>query len=798
LLLFRHNATAGVHHQLSTIAPIETVPHLIDLTEALSHLQQLNQAPSGSMFIITGAGMSHPSIKLASEIIEDCKSETQKWGRQGDTDAKGSLANYSRWLQLAFNDPTERRNYFKGLIEGKPISKSNFRLAHLLATAHSGSRPHRIDTVVTVNFDDQIEKALNLLNCRFAVADHPAIVDRLHAVADRPKIVHVHGSVDFYDMCNLGGEISARSGSSRPGSNLMRQWFRDVLRSKSAIVIGYSGWEGDVLMSTLKDCLIPEPNLAHQVYWFCHKRTSVDLLPGWLKESPRVTLVVPSSSPSYDASDSYEVATNAQESVLPGDQILLSMIEGFGVDMPRFLSDPVEMLLEQIRRDLGANMDSDLYGHQMNKLQPALVEAARAFRETFTTSPVDRAQQLVILGKHETALGLIVGISAPLSSKECDDVLSVVKTISFDEGVSPQVSLRAVDHGIQLIDSQQNPTADQVHCLGILRFRRAAHLSQLGQVDEAIDAFGLHIKKTGNSVNEGDLIRVLKSRNERAWLKAIRIPTLERRKEALAEAIGELEEVRTDMGVNGRDGILQRQMAARRLASIHVWLNDVTSAINTLESVVNEYGSCNDDLVKQQQAECRVDLFRYRIRKAREEQTLSYSWNALRDSMDDLIAVCEGHERIEMRRCAEEVLFSKSIVECELGNAGWAQGMLPEIIKRTTLRADIPSIALWAKACIEYGNLLRGPSGKVKSAIDYYERVIGRLGKRQESSLREQVRRAFIMLFEVAARARDEVSAKSLVDRSAEVDGIVSEIQKHSLVNDAFRSMQWFDAWVAK
>ncbi len=70
-----------------------------------------------------------------------------------------------------------------------------------------------------------------------------------------------------------------------------------VLSRRSPLVIGYGGWDGDVIMTALKRRL--QSPLPHNLYWFCYRRSDLDSLPPWLKSHRQVYFVVP---PSYDSS----------------------------------------------------------------------------------------------------------------------------------------------------------------------------------------------------------------------------------------------------------------------------------------------------------------------------------------------------------------------------------------------------------------------------------------------------------------------------------------------------------------
>ncbi len=106
--------------------------------------------------------------------------------------------------------------------------------------------------VVTTNFDDFLSQALSLFGRRHIVCDHPRTLERIDLRSPDVQIIHIHGSYWFYDCCNLNAEISERAKGSSSTSFTMLSTLDDILRTHSPLVVGYSGWEGDVFMNALQ------------------------------------------------------------------------------------------------------------------------------------------------------------------------------------------------------------------------------------------------------------------------------------------------------------------------------------------------------------------------------------------------------------------------------------------------------------------------------------------------------------------------------------------------------------------
>src|SRR5580698_10619389 len=234
----------------------------IKLDEAVRQIYQIvdqrrNRKLVSPFFFIVGAGVSHPPIPLAREIEELCRKEAEKYGQVASPVSGKAIDSYSHWLDKAYPSPDELQEYLRGLMKNLPISKANLRLAHLVLDGTIAR------SVFTPNFDDMLTKALELFGKRPLVCDHPLTVGRMKIDSKDIQIIHVHGSYWFYDCCNLTQDITDRSGSA-PMSNKLGEFFSD----HSPLVIGYSGWEGDILMASLKRRLESDMGkLKIPLYW---------------------------------------------------------------------------------------------------------------------------------------------------------------------------------------------------------------------------------------------------------------------------------------------------------------------------------------------------------------------------------------------------------------------------------------------------------------------------------------------------------------------------------------------------
>jgi tetratricopeptide (TPR) repeat protein len=331
----------------------------LDLTTAVNEIGELRVGPGSSLrfFFLIGAGISAPTIPLAAEITEQCRALAEKKGRGGLLGNSSSpLEEYSYWFERAFPQPAQRQEYLRSLISGRPISHANLRLAHLLLD------PKIAQLVVTPNFDDQLSRALTLFGKAHVVCDHPRVVDRIEPQRSAVQILHVHGNYWFYDCCNLRGEIEGRAKFSAETSLTMASMLEVILANHSPLVIGYGGWNGDVIMEALRRRLSLGRRLPYKMYWFCFRRSEIEKLPEWLTLHPEVSFVIPTPSTTEEEArtpDSEDTSlsrgrTKPQEERirLSATQVLDALVRALGLEAPPLTRDPLAFFAAQLRGSL--------------------------------------------------------------------------------------------------------------------------------------------------------------------------------------------------------------------------------------------------------------------------------------------------------------------------------------------------------------------------------------------------------------------------------------------------------------
>jgi len=358
---------------MRTIFLEEAIKEIKQICDSRTNQQKDSKFPP--FFFIIGAGVSYPSIPLSSQIINECKKNIKL--DENDKIPETELEQYSFWLQKAKPSRKLQRDYFSSLIEGKSITHANLRLAHLLSTKQVAL------IVVTPNFDDLLSRALWLFGIPHITCDHPKLVERIDPNRDEIQIIHVHGSYWFYDICNLKFEVENQAKHSLHEITMLEK-ISHIMQQYSPIVIGYSGWENDVIMKAL-DRSFAQTSI-NNLYWFCYTKNEIEKLPSFLKDSEYVRFIVPreyeakqKKSPSLNKGLPYEGKYSSDkedvnklisqqdrdEPTLTAQRVLDAFIDSFNCQTPELTKSPLEFFIHQLETAFpkreSENIEKDIY-----------------------------------------------------------------------------------------------------------------------------------------------------------------------------------------------------------------------------------------------------------------------------------------------------------------------------------------------------------------------------------------------------------------------------------------------------
>jgi MoaA/NifB/PqqE/SkfB family radical SAM enzyme len=330
--------------------------------------------------MFAGAGISTPQVPLASEIVTELRR-----AHHGDIpQSPSSFDDYSNVLGKVYTSREDRRQYFENLILGKPLSPAALRLAYLLAS------PKCIKTLITPNFDDFVERALDLFGVRCHVYERPESLQVAKLDSDEPQVCHIHGAFRDYDIANLRGEVRADQG--HPLVDVLLR----LLHARSCIVLGYAGWPEDIFMTALKRRLWKKRGrepiaLPRVLYWFCHNHEEPSRLPSWLQNHGDVTFVVADES---DPSKRLDAA-----------DVLQRLIDALRLPVPALSVDPLGAFVRNLRESLhDEKKDSEwnklyIFSQRLRGLYPNRAALGRYFHPVQIMDKAALGSEIIIAGR---------------------------------------------------------------------------------------------------------------------------------------------------------------------------------------------------------------------------------------------------------------------------------------------------------------------------------------------------------------------------------------------------------------
>ncbi len=380
-------------------------------------------------FLVVGAGLSYPAIPLASEITKDCQEQAKAAGITEQPTHEDPLSCYSHWFSKAFPNPIERQEYLAKLISPARIPQAVLRLAHVLESGRIAK------LVITPNFDELVTKALSLFRQQYIVCDHPKTTQRIDpARTDVAQVVHVHGTHQFYDCCNLTVEIRDRSRPDLRANSGMSNLLDRTMANASPIVIGYSGWEGDVIMSSLRRSL-EERTLPILLYWFCYHKPKQGELPDWLTNHNEVRIVVP---PESHDKGSAPAGGGTAANTLAATDVLQAMIRSLDLKSPKLFADPLSFFADSFDASIlqGARSDeSDIYS--LDSVRTRIKQAVKLEEVNFSQKQKTFAslQKHLMESRYADLLNEARGIdSAAITDGEFKEVVSkIVAAVESDD-----------------------------------------------------------------------------------------------------------------------------------------------------------------------------------------------------------------------------------------------------------------------------------------------------------------------------------------------------------------------------
>jgi tetratricopeptide (TPR) repeat protein len=500
--------------------------------------------------------------------MEECRKKAIELGRPTEPAGKTEMDKYSHWLNAAYPSRILRQEYFRSIIQNSAISHANFRLAHLLLERKLAT------IVVTPNFDDFLSRALSLFGERPILCDHAHTVGRIDPESEDIKILHVHGTYLLYELCNTDTELSerARDSADEPSSIVLK--LTEILSNRSPIVIGYSGWENDVVMSALKRRLKGE--LRNNLFWFCYRRSEIDSVPAFVRNHDDVRFVTSKVEPEKTTSTATltaqavalefpgpqpkeperSISTTAPKELVPSKLpeqpldatvVLNRLVAAFNCETPALFKDPVVFFAQRLEASFptDGNPEEDIYRlknviadvKRVIKLskEPIRTEEppkrkAAARKRAKTDQRIERVRDAVRRSQSVEAITVATSIKATeLSVAQREDLADLIMSAAMGLSNDSGQELAGYNAVIALMERNRKPGTASREGLVKALHRKGFVLANLKQYEEAIQINDQAINRFGEA--EEQVVRERVARCLRN--KGVCLALLGRHKEAI-------------------------------------------------------------------------------------------------------------------------------------------------------------------------------------------------------------------------------------------------------------------------
>jgi tetratricopeptide (TPR) repeat protein len=673
-------------------------------------------------------------VPLAWDIAQECKKKAAEYGRTADPSNNSSMDTYSHWLEKAYPQAVQRQRYFRKLIEGKPISHANFRLAHLL------SEKQLATLVVTPNFDDFLSRALTLFGQPHIVCDHPNTVERIDPESKEIQIVHVHGTYWFYDCCNLRGEIEARTEDSRERAVTMTSFLDTVLSRHSAIVIGYAGWEGDVIMNALKRRLLN--GLPNNLYWFCYRRSGLDSLRSFLKSMKNhrdVCLVfppAPAGEPSSQIASGEKLPAIAiqREPTLTAQSVLDSLVGAFTRESPALTVDPIGFFAKQLANAFplasSERSEEDIYDLRSVINRVELVRAHGEEKPSPTEAAIERVRDANRRSEYQEAIQIAHSIDPQALDEEQRQVLlDLVLAAASGLDDNSDDELKAYEM-IVLVGAAQDAgrvIAPKIALtIAMALVNKGITLGQLGLTEEAIEAYDEIVRRFSGAPETAVREQVAKALVN----KGVRLGELSRSEEEIAA----YDEVYRRFG--DASELALREFVAKALLNEGITFGELgrpEKAVEVYDKLARRFHEAPESSLHELVAKALLNKGITLGSLKRSEEEI--------DAYNEVLRRFADATEPALRELAGRAALNKGITLGQVNRNEESIVVYNDILRRFGDAPELESRELVAKAVFHKGLRLR-QLDRSEEAISAYDEVVRRVGDEQELELRESAVRA--------------------------------------------------------
>jgi len=324
------------------------------------------------------------------------------------------------------------------------------------------------------------------------VCEHPETILKIDPDGSDIQIVHVHGTYWFYDCKNLPGEIKRAARRPKDSQPSMRGFLDELLGWRSPLVVGYSGWEGDVFMTALKQRL--RRTLRYNIYWFCFRRADLDGLPDWLKNNANVRLVCPDEAKTSAA----QTEKSPGESTLSARDVFDELLRAFEVEDAEISRDPFGFYLNYFKKlaPVDETGGLDPYFRGVIERFESAVRSARA------TGTFEELRSKMRTAQYREAVGvakrLSLGRLSPDQLREFAGAMEEAAQGLLDDSEEELAAYELTQSAFERLWAK-SPDNSTLSLWARAMFYRAITLGNRDRGEEAITAYGQFVSRFANT-----------------------------------------------------------------------------------------------------------------------------------------------------------------------------------------------------------------------------------------------------------------------------------------------------------
>src|SRR5437867_2154677 len=375
-----------------------------------------------------------------------------------------------------------------------------------------------------------------------------------------------------------------------------------IVSRHSPIVIGYAGWEGDVIMTALKRRL--QSGLPNNLYWFAHRRSDLERLRSLLKDHRDLCLVLPdkptkaATEPPPASEEKLAGAAGEAEPTLTAQSVLDKLVAVFTTKSPALTLDPVGFFAEQLKnsfpQDSPDKPSDDIYELRDVIRRVELVRTTTEAKPTAIEAETERVRDAVRRSLYLEALAIARQIDPNrLSPVQREALIESAMSAALGLNDNSQAELDGYDLVLRLATGKvaERPTFGRRVALAL--FRKGVTLGHLNRSEEAIAVYDEVVRRFGDAPEPAVREQVAKA----LFTKGVVLDRLNRSEEAIAV----YDEVLRGFGDATEPAV--REQVAKALfnrGGTLVRLNRSEEAIAAYDEVLRRFGDAPEPAVREQ------------------------------------------------------------------------------------------------------------------------------------------------------------------------------------------------------